>query len=187
MMLFKWLVWLVTMPIFTSKLRGRLRRQALSWARMLAVHRKVKRLGCDFLCGSPMKLTRHTEIGDHVALMGVTASGNGRLVFGDYVRAGEGLLIYTRNHNYHGLALPYDTTYVPKDVIVDDLVWIGARVILLPGTHIGEGAIIQAGSVVHGEIPPLAIAGGNPAKVFAWRDKTHYERLKSQRAFQVWR
>ena len=47
--------------------------------------------------------------------------------------------------------------------------------ILLPGTTIGDGAIIQAGSVVHGEIPPLAIAGGNPAKVFAWRDKEKYD------------
>lgn len=187
MTLFRWFIYLCTMPILTSKLRGRLRRQALSWARTIPVRRKVKRIGCDFLCGCQMKLTRQTEIGDHVALMGVSASGNGRLVFGDYVRAGEGLLIYTRNHNYHGSALPYDTTYIPKDVIIDDCVWIGARVILLPGTHIGEGAIIQAGSVVHGEIPPLAIAGGNPAKVFSWRDREHYERLKKQNAFQTWK
>lgn len=53
----------------------------------------------------------------------------------------------------------------------------------IPGTKIGEGAIIQAGSVVHGEIPPCAIAGDNPAKVFAWRDKEHYEKLKSQGAY----
>lgn len=185
--IFRWLVWLVTMPIMTSKLRGRLRRQALSWARSLPVRRKVKKIGCDFLCGGHAKLTRHTEIGDHVALMGVVASGNGRLVFGDYVRAGEGLMIYTRNHNYHGTALPYDTTYIAKDVLIDEFVWIGAQVILLPGTHIGEGAIIQAGSVVHGEIPPLAIAGGNPAKVFAWRDRDHYYSLKEKNAFQEWK
>ena len=63
--------------------------------------------------------------------------------------------------------------------------WIGTNVIILPGTHIGEGAIIQAGAVVHGEIPPMAIAGGNPAKVFAWRDREHYEELKAKGRFAV--
>ena len=43
---------------------------------------------------------------------------------------------------------------------------IGSNVTILPGTTIGEGAIIQAGAVVHGEIPPCAIVGGNPAKDF---------------------
>ena len=68
---------------------------------------------------------------------------------------------------------------------IDDCVWIGSNVIILPGTHIGEGAIIQAGSVVHGEIPPMAIAGGNPAKVFASRDRRHYEELKAKGRFAV--
>ena len=57
------------------------------------------------------------------------------------------------------------------------------NVLILPGTHIGEGAIIQAGSVVHGYIPALAIAGGNPAKVFSWRDRKHYEVLKKSGRF----
>ena len=143
-------------------------------------------MGVGFRCGNVCHLTRHTEIGNQVSLQGTSITGNGRVVFGDYVRAGMGLLILTRNHNYSGTALPYDKTYVTKDVLIDNLVWIGVNVTLLPGTHIGEGAIIQAGSVVHGEIPPLAIAGGNPAKVFAWRDRGHFERLKKQGAFQIW-
>lgn len=47
----------------------------------------------------------------------------------------------------------------------------------------GEGAIIQAGAVVVKDIPPYAIAGGNPAKVFKYRDKEHYETLKAQGKF----
>ena len=50
---------------------------------------------------------------------------------------------------------------------------------------IGEGAIIQGGAVVHGEIPPLAIAGGNPAKVFKYRNKEHYEQLKKENKFFI--
>ena len=110
--------------------------------------------------------------------------GTGNVTFGNWVHSGEGLKIFTRNHNYNGgAAIPYDDTFVVKDVTIGDCVWIGAHVILLPGTTIGEGAIIQAGSVVHGDIPPMAIAGGNPAKVFAWRDREHYNELKSAGRF----
>ena len=70
-----------------------------------------------------------------------------------------------------------------KDVTIDDFVWLGSRVTILPGTKIGEGAIIQAGSVVHGEIPPYAIAGGNPAKVFKYRDIEHFKKLKAEGRF----
>ena len=51
---------------------------------------------------------------------------------------------------------------------------------VLPWTHIGEGAIIQASAVVHGDIPPYAIAGGNPAKVFKYRDIEHFQKLKAE-------
>ena len=72
-----------------------------------------------------------------------------------------------------------------KDVIIDSFVWIGSRVTLLPGTHIGEGAIIQGGSVVHGQIPPYSIAGGNPAKVFKQRNIEHFEKLKKEKMFYI--
>lgn len=48
-------------------------------------------------------------------------------------------------------------------------VWIGAHCVILSGAKIGHGAIIAANSVVTGEIPPYAIAGGNPAKVIKYR------------------
>lgn len=54
---------------------------------------------------------------------------------------------------------------VSDDVIVEDEVWIGANVILLPGTKIGRGSTIGAGSVVRGKVPPYSIVTGNPAKI----------------------
>lgn len=48
-------------------------------------------------------------------------------------------------------------------VIIDDHAWIGVRVIILPGVHIGEGAVIAAGAVVNRDVPPYAIAAGVPA------------------------
>lgn len=48
---------------------------------------------------------------------------------------------------------------------------------------IGEGAIIQAGSVVCKDVPAYAIAGGHPAVPFKYRDIEHYKKLKSEGRF----
>ena len=180
MAVINFLVWLATVPVCTGKLRGRIRKRMRSFFRALPARRKCKRIGSNFFCGGLVRLTRKTEIGDHVCLNGVWASGNGRLVFGSHIQCGDGLRIFTRNHDYESDRLPFGSGYVAKDVFVDDYVWIGSQVILLPGTHIHEGAIIQAGSVVHGDIPACAIAGGNPAKVFSHRDLDRFARLKAE-------
>lgn len=55
------------------------------------------------------------------------------------------------------------------DIIIDDDVWIGYRAIIMSGVHIGQGAVIAAGSVVTKDVPPYAIVGGVPAKVIKYR------------------
>lgn len=93
-------------------------------------------------------------------------------------------MMITQIHNYdHGKKVPYDDTYIYKDITIEDNVWLGSRVIVLGGVTIGEGAIIQAGSVVVKNIPKYAIAGGHPATVFKYRDIDHYERLKAEGKF----
>lgn len=67
----------------------------------------------------------------------------------------------------------YDVTEkVPdndRDVVIEDDVWIGARVVILKGVTIGRGSVIGAGSVVTKSIPPYSVAVGNPAKVIRSR------------------
>lgn len=178
MVIIRFLIWILTIPVLSGKRRGRLRALAMSFVRSIPVRRRAKRVGRCFYCGGRVRVTRKTEIGDGVSIQSVWASGNGRLVFGNHTWIGDGLRVFTRNHNFSGEEIPFDTTYITKDVIINDFVWIGAQVILLPGTHIGEGAIIQAGSVVHGDIPPYAIAGGNPCRVFSMRDTEKFIKLK---------
>ena len=53
---------------------------------------------------------------------------------------------------------------------IGDDVWLAARVVVRPGARIGAGAVISAGSVVEGEIPPNAVASGAPARVLRIRE-----------------
>ncbi len=55
------------------------------------------------------------------------------------------------------------------DVIIGNDVWIGADAIVLSGIRIGDGAIIGAGAVVTHDVPPYAIAAGNPARIIRLR------------------
>ncbi|MBR5112077.1 MAG: CatB-related O-acetyltransferase [Clostridia bacterium] len=50
------------------------------------------------------------------------------------------------------------------DTVIGNDVWIGQNAVILPGVHIGDGAIIGASSVVGSNVEPYTIAAGNPAK-----------------------
>jgi acetyltransferase-like isoleucine patch superfamily enzyme len=55
------------------------------------------------------------------------------------------------------------------DVVIGNDVWIGFGVTILSGVRIADGAAIGAGSVVARDIPPYAIAAGNPAQIIRYR------------------
>jgi acetyltransferase-like isoleucine patch superfamily enzyme len=54
-------------------------------------------------------------------------------------------------------------------------------VVVLLSVSIGEGAIVQAGSVITSDVSALAIVRGHPARQFSTRDADHYQTLKSLR------
>jgi carbonic anhydrase/acetyltransferase-like protein (isoleucine patch superfamily) len=58
----------------------------------------------------------------------------------------------------------------PAPVIIEDEVWLGAHVTILPGVRIGKGAVIGAGSVVKRSIPAMCVAAGVPARILRSRD-----------------
>ena len=60
-------------------------------------------------------------------------------------------------------------------VCIGDDVWIGDRVLILPGVHIGNGCIIAAGAVVTKDVPDYAIAAGVPAQVIRMRKQCGVE------------
>jgi len=144
---------------------------------------KVASYGKRLLVNGPCTFTRKTVIGDYCNFNGLEVSGGGKLVIGDYFHSGKGCLIINQNHNYEGTEIPYDSTYVCKDVHIGNCVWFGHRVMVVGGVSIGDGTIVAAGSVVVKDVPPYAIVGGNPAKIIKYRDIEHYKRLELEKKF----
>jgi maltose O-acetyltransferase len=89
--------------------------------------------------------------------------------------------IRTANHRFDRVDIPiqqqgHESRSVSFEgaeysVVIEDDVWIAPNVVILTGTHIGKGAVISAGSVVSGIIPPYSVVMGNPGRVMANRLK----------------
>jgi len=129
------------------------------------------------------KLNKNCHLGRNLHFNGLQVLGGGKVTIGDNFHSGPECLFITQNHNINGTKLPYDNTYIYKKINIGDNVWLGSRVTILGGVNVGEGAVIQAGSVVVKSIPAYAIAGGHPCKVFSERNIEHYTKLKKEGMF----
>ena len=88
------------------------------------------------------------------------------LVIDENVLIASNVFITTENHGINPELGPYiNQQLVSGDIHIKRNVWIGEKVIILPGVTVGEYSIIGAGSIVTKNIPPYSIACGNPAKV----------------------
>ena len=72
-------------------------------------------------------------------------------------------------HGWETQAPSLDDLPLKGDTVVGNDVWIGQNVTVMPGVHIGNGAIIAANSVVAKDVPPYCVAGGNPCRVIRKR------------------
>lgn len=160
----------------------RMRRRRQSWLN--------RAMGQVTSCKSPPKVNGPTvfqgtvHLGHNTNFNGMVIAGGGSVTIGDNFHSGIECRMLTQIHDYDGGdTIPYGKNYLYKEIVIEDNVWFGDRVMVLGSVRIGEGAIIQAGSVVVTNIPKYAIAGGHPAKQFKSRDVEHYERLKAEGRF----
>ena len=92
-----------------------------------------------------------------------------QVIIGNNVSIGPGLTCVTESSANNGKAInkiPYVANILTKaiPIIVEDEVWIGANVTILPGVKIGKCSVIGAGSVVTADVEPYSIYAGVPAK-----------------------
>lgn len=83
---------------------------------------------------------------------------------GNNVMTGPQLIIYTANHGTERSMPMIQQPMVNSPVKIGNDVWIGARVTILPGVSIGDGAVVVAGAVVTKSVEPYTVVGGVPAK-----------------------
>ena len=85
---------------------------------------------------------------------------------GNNVLIAPHVAILSVSHRHESIDMPIvdqgDTLSEPP--IIEDNVWLGRNVVIMPGVHIGEGAIVGSGAVVTKDVAPFTIVGGVPAK-----------------------
>ena len=97
----------------------------------------------------------------------------GSVDIGKNVMMAPDCIMLTKNHSYDRVDIPMNQQGYNEDkkIIIGDDVWIGQRVIILPGVKVGDGSIIGAGSIVTKNIEPYSIVAGNPARLIKIRKK----------------
>lgn len=97
----------------------------------------------------------------------VLYSGNG-IKIGNAVSVAANCVFAPTNHQYDD-----PDTFIQSQgfrpskggIVIEDDVWLGAGCVILDGVHIGKGAVIGAMTLVRGDVPPYAIAAGNPMTI----------------------
>ncbi|HBN08154.1 MAG TPA: acetyltransferase [Cyanobacteria bacterium UBA8530] len=93
------------------------------------------------------------------------------VTLGNDVVMGPEVVMMSAAHRFEERDVPINLqgSQERRPIVVGNDVWLGTRVIVLPGVKIGDGAVIGAGSVVTKDVPPYAIACGVPARVVRFR------------------
>ena len=119
---------------------------------------------CYFGDGSRLSVGARSQLGQNARL-------NGTITIGEDVLMGPDVVIMATTHDFSRIDIPINQQRNPSDtpVLIGDDVWIGTRVIVLPGVRIGDHSVIAAGAVVTKSFPPYSVIAGVPAKVIKSR------------------
>lgn len=117
-------------------------------------------MGARFFDLTNIKIGEGTIIGDHAFL-----DGRDKLIIGDHVDIASGVMIFNSEHDINS----EDFHATTQPVEISDYVFLGPRVIILPGVKVGKGAVVGAGAVVTKDVAEMAIVGGVPAQTIGER------------------
>ena len=127
-------------------------------------------------CGKNVNIEKGAHFSSEVSLgdnsgLGINCQIAPQVTIGNDVMMGPDCMIYTSNHGMERTDIPMwkQPSTAVEPVVIGNDVWLGARVIILPGVHIGDGSVIGAGSVVTKNVEPYSVVAGNPAKLIRKR------------------
>ena len=125
----------------------------------------------------------NTHMGDHVyANFNLTVVDDGECRIGNYVMFAPNVVISTTGHPIHPDMRDKGAQF-SLPVVIEDHVWIGSNVTIMPGVTIGENSVIGAGSVVTRDIPANVVASGVPCRVM--REITEQDRVTYHRGLKI--
>ena len=126
--------------------------------------RIIKNAGININIEHGSCFTPELSLGDYSGI-GVHCELYGEITIGKKVMMGPEVVFYTQNHK-HDLNVPFmEQGYEKMPISIGDNVWIGRRVMFMPGSSLGNNVVVAAGSVVTKQFPDNVLVAGIPAKV----------------------
>ncbi|GHS94915.1 hypothetical protein FACS1894207_3840 [Bacteroidia bacterium] len=99
-------------------------------------------------------------VGANTFLGKVELALHDKIIIGNNVCINDGVQILTASHDVSDPMWKH----IKKSITIEDYVWIATNAIILPGVHIGHGAVVGAGAIISKDINPFEIVVGNPGK-----------------------
>lgn len=135
----------------------------------------IGRIGENYYFQGPIQFNYgcHTFIGENFfANFNTTIMDDGRIFIGDNVMFGPNVSLMATSHPLlpkERTAMRYEDGHVSmseyaEEIHIGNNVWLACNVVVLGGVHIGDNAVIGAGSVVTKDVPADFLAFGNPCK-----------------------
>lgn len=137
-------------------------------ARVLSVIKEIGQVSFfepDIYIGNGQKVSigKDCQINENVFIQGAK--------IGDYVMVAPNVSILSKSHHFDNLSIPmiFQGECDEKLPVIEDDVWLGRNVVVMPGVRIGKGSIVGAGAVVVKDVVPYSIVGGVPARLIRMR------------------
>lgn len=124
------------------------------------IHKPVR-----FYALKRLRLGDYTTINDHCYI-----DNRRNITIGNNVNIAHNTRIYTLGHDVNSPSLPD----IGASVVIEDDVFVFSNVLIMPGVHVGKGAVIFPGSVVVKDVEAYTMVGGNPAKYIKDREKKEF-------------
>lgn len=129
-------------------------------------------------CGDNINIEHGANFGTGIGIsighnsgLGVNCKVPSNITIGDNVMMGPNCTILDRNHIFNHTDIPMiQQGYTErKPTVIEDDVWIGCQVLIMPGRTIKKGSIVAGGCVLCKDFPDYSIIGGNPSKMIKRR------------------